>query len=171
MPTAVSPQRESPCAKAEDQSVRDAMLAQQKDALDALDTAVRGIVAVQSRLGMDLERQLVVLAGRIARRVVHREVSLDPAVLLALAREGMNALGASKGVVVRIGRVEDPGLIESLQLRLEDYAPDARLIIEAGRPPGYCTVEAEAGSVDESVDTRLDNVLRNLIGDASVDEG
>ena len=42
------------------------------------------------------ERQMVQLALAIARRVVHREVSLDPDLLLAMARVALERLGETR---------------------------------------------------------------------------
>ena len=39
------------------------------------------------------ERQMVQLALAVARRVVHREVSLDPDLLIAMARVALERLG------------------------------------------------------------------------------
>ena len=54
--------------------------------------AAVALTAIHASRGERVERELVELARAIAARVINRELSTDPALYVALAREGIEAL-------------------------------------------------------------------------------
>lgn len=136
----------------------DAMLKRLAQTIEELQ-ALRGEVIRRT------ERQVVELAVAIARRVVLREVSLDPELLLALAR-------------VALDRLSDTATA-SIHLHPEDHAAAMAPRSGAARPAGVqivadasvrrggCVVRSEFGSIDVAVGAQLDEITRALLGDAA----
>lgn len=106
------------------------------------------------------ERDLVRLALAIATRVVSREIEIDPTLVTAWAKEGIEALGAHDRVTIALS----PEVVEALEARgeraamaeLGDLVSDPRL----GRSD--CEVRGKFGRVDESMKARLDAVVAAL---------
>jgi flagellar biosynthesis/type III secretory pathway protein FliH len=131
--------------------------------IEALEKSVEDLSLLRGRLMEETEEQLVTLAATIARRVIGREISMDPEILLTLAAEGIDALGDRDRVVVRFGFLDRDDLLASMVDRLKRRAPRCEVLQDPSLGPGQCIVESEFGQVDESVDSRLDNVLRALL--------
>ncbi len=73
----------------------------EEEAFIAIRDAVARVEASRTEQFEAAERRLVDLAILVARRVIAREVSLDPGVVRGLVREGMAALGERDRVVIR----------------------------------------------------------------------
>jgi flagellar assembly protein FliH len=131
--------------------------------IEALEKSVEELSLLRGRLMEETEEQLVTLAATIARRVIGREVAIDPEILLTLAAEGIDALGDRDKVVVRFGFLDRDDLLSSMVDRLKRRAPRCEVLQDPSLGPGQCVVESEFGQVDESVDARLDNVMRALL--------
>ena len=134
--------------------------------ISALEKSVEELSLLRGRMMEETEEQLVALAATIARRIIGREISLDPEILLTLAAEGIDALGERDRVVVRFGFLDRDDLLPSMVERLKRRAPRCEVLQDPSLGPGPCVVESEFGQVDESVDSRLDNVLRALLPSA-----
>lgn len=129
----------------------------------ALEKSVEELSRLRGSMMEETEVQLVTLAAAIARRVIGREVSIDPEILLTLAAEGIDALGDRDRVVVRFGSLDRDDILASMIERLKRRAPRCEVLQDPSLAAGQCVVESEFGQVDESVDSRLDNVLRALL--------
>ena len=134
--------------------------------ISALEQSVEELSLLRGKMMEETEEQLVALAATIAKRVIGREISLDPEILLTLAAEGIDALGDRDKVVVRFGFLDRDDLLASMVERLKRRAPRCEVLQDPSLGPGQCVVESEFGQVDESVDSRLDNVLRALLPSA-----
>jgi flagellar biosynthesis/type III secretory pathway protein FliH len=132
----------------------------------ALEASVEELSLLHGKMMEETEDQLVLLAAAIAKRVIGREISLDPEILLTLAAEGIDAIGERDRVVVRFGFLDRDDLLASMVERLKRRAPRCEVLQDPSLGPGQCVVESEFGQVDESVDARLDSVLRALLPSA-----
>ncbi|HLK35891.1 MAG TPA: FliH/SctL family protein [Polyangiaceae bacterium] len=137
-------------------------VARMNDLLERLAASIELLATERARIAKRAEPQLVQLAGAIARRVLGREVALDPALLADLAAEGLQVLGEKEKLVVRIGPLDDAAAVENIRARLAARAPHAKLVVDPALEPGGCVVEGEHGSVDESLEERLGHVMKAL---------
>jgi flagellar assembly protein FliH len=106
---------------------------------------------------------MVQLALAVARRVVHREVSLDQDLLVAMARVALERLGESARVTVRFHPEEFEAISAS---RANDWSGTSVSVVadpRVGR--GGCRVESEFGSMDAGVDAQIQELARALLGD------
>jgi flagellar assembly protein FliH len=109
------------------------------------------------------EAQIVELALAVARRVLHREISLDRNLLIAIARVALDRLGESARVTVRL-HPEDYEATGAARIAASEggnvsFAPDPRV----GR--GGCRVESELGLIDAGVDAQIHEIARALLGE------
>jgi flagellar assembly protein FliH len=111
------------------------------------------------------ERQMVQLALTLARRVVQREISLDPELIAAMAHVAIKKLGVSNPSTIR--------------LHPDDYTIVARdgdrwsgsnvsVVPDPSIARGGCMVESDFGTIDGSLDRQFDEMARALLGSAGV---
>jgi flagellar assembly protein FliH len=129
-------------------------LAQTLEELSALrDTMVR-----------QTERELVHLAVAIARRILQREVSVDPELTAALAHIALERLGGAAPATVRL-HPDDYATVTS-----GHAAPFGGRQVEILPDPsvarGGCVVESEFGSINASVDAQIDEIARAVLGES-----
>jgi Flagellar assembly protein FliH len=131
----------------------------------AFEQAVELLALERQRVFEQTASQLAELAAVIARRVIAREISLAPELVLGLVREGLEALGKHDRVVIRLGGgfEEQRDLVEQ---RLVDRGSRAEVRVDPHLPEFACLVETELGRVDESVETRLATLLHALRPDS-----
>ena len=110
------------------------------------------------------ERELVQLAVAIARKVLHREVTVDPELTAALAHIALERIGGATPATVRL-HPDDyatvaAGQVAPLGGRQVEIRPDPSVA------RGGCLVESEFGFIDASVDAQVAEIARAVLGDA-----
>lgn len=126
--------------------------------LDAICTA-----AARPLVGMDdaVEREMAWLATVIARRVVSRELQLDPALIERAVREAAAALpSATRQLRVWV----NPGDIDLLR-ELGAAEPHWRFGANPALQRGDCVLESDRSRLDATIATRLAAVVDAVIGD------
>jgi flagellar assembly protein FliH len=133
----------------------EAMLHRLTQTLDELTT-------VRTDMIRQTERQMVQLALAIARRIVQREVSLDPDLLLAMARVALERLGDTARVTVRL-HPEDFAAARAERVA-ELTSSNVTIVADARLSRGGCRVESDMGLLDIGIDAQLQEVGRALLG-------
>jgi flagellar assembly protein FliH len=123
------------------------------------------LTSLREQMIHETERQMVQLALAVARRIVHREVSLDQDLLVAMARVALDRLGDSAQVTVRLNPedFDATSVVRSAQWTGTHVAvvADARV----GR--GGCRVDSDFGTMDAGVDAQIQEIARALLGEAA----
>ncbi len=119
--------------------------------------SIEDVVRTKEHLVTALNDQVIELALAIARRVLARELTTDRSFVASLAREGMAALGAGEGAVVRVGEGFGDREMQDLRARLHDTK--CEVVVDVTLEPGRCIVEVVNGRVEESIDDRLRAVV------------
>jgi flagellar assembly protein FliH len=131
--------------------------------LRRLTQTVEELTMLRAQMIHQTERQMVQLALAVARRIVHREVSLDQDLLIAMARVALDRLGESAQVTIRLNpeEYEATGAARVAQLTAANVTvlPDARV------QRGGCRVESNLGALDAGVDAQLQEIAYALLGD------
>lgn len=123
------------------------------------------LTQVRAQMILQTERQMVQLALAIARRVVQREVSIDPDLLVSIARVALERLGDTAQVRVRLhpddyeaaGAARIAGLAGS----------NVMVLADAHLSRGACRIESDMGMLDAGVDAQLQEIARALLGEES----
>lgn len=117
------------------------------------------------RLRRDLlahtEQDVVKLAVAIAKRVIGRELAMDPELIAGLARDGIKALGTEDSVTCAVSSRTAHALGV-----LGEWAPNKTrvdVIVDPTLGDGDCQIRGQYGSVDAGVEARLDAIL-SLLG-------
>jgi hypothetical protein len=125
-----------------------------------LDTQARAFSAVRGAVLAASEGELVRLACAIAERVIGRELTLDPAVVLAWAREGIAAL--STGEAPHLAVSEDVGALLSDPALSDAVAALATFEVDRSLPSFACEVRTRTCRIDASLAGRLASVAEDL---------
>ena len=106
------------------------------------------------------ETEVVQLSIEIARRILHRELSVDPAALGALVKAALAKLAGQQVSRVRVHPDQEPMIRSALsQLGRNDI----EVISDNVQPRGGAVFETESGgSLDASIETQLREIERGL---------
>jgi flagellar biosynthesis/type III secretory pathway protein FliH len=138
-----------------------------EESLTVFERGVEELINARAGILEASEHTIVRLAAAIARRVIGREVMIDPDLMLTLAAEGAEALGERDRVVVRFAPFEREDLWQALEERVRRRIPRCQVIQDPTLSAGQCIVQSELGQVDESVDQRLATVLEAILPQSS----
>lgn len=127
----------------------------------AFEQALQLLSTERERLLTETAGQVAQLAALIARRVIARELSLDPMLVQRLVLEGIEALGQHERVLVRLGSAFAP-IRDALEQKLRLDTERIELRIDSSLSDWGCVVDTELGLVDESVESRLETLLQAL---------
>ncbi|HEX2791745.1 MAG TPA: FliH/SctL family protein [Steroidobacteraceae bacterium] len=111
-----------------------------------------------------VQRQLALLAGAIARQVVRREIKLQPDDIIGLIRDTVSLLPvASREVRVHLNP-EDARLVRS---RLAEVTSERAWSITEDPilPRGGCRVTSDNSTIDAQVEQRLGAAIAAVLGD------
>ena len=137
--------------------------------LRRLTETLQELTQLRSQMIHQTERQMVELALAVARRVVHREVSLDPDLLIAMARVALDRLGEAAQITVRLNpddyRITGAARVEQLNASNVTVVADGRIA------RGGCRVESEMGILEPGIDAQIHEIAQALLGRAEATVG
>jgi flagellar assembly protein FliH len=110
----------------------------------------------------ETEREMVQLALTLARRVVHREITLDPELVAALAHVALERLATTAPATIRMNP-EDYTIVAQDAARWSGTS--VTVVPDPSIPRGGCLVESEFGSVDATIERQFDEMSRALFGE------
>jgi flagellar assembly protein FliH len=131
--------------------------------LRRLTQTLEELTTLRAEMIRQTERQMVQLALAIARRILHREVSLDQDLLIAMARVALDRLGESAQVTVRLHPEEFEATAAARAA--EWTGTTVQVVADARVGRGGCRVESDFGMSDAGVDAQLQELARALLGD------
>lgn len=142
-------------------AARQGLEADVRDTVAALAEKISEIAAQGPEVIRRAEADTVRLAIEIARRVLHREITVDPSALSALVGAALEKLRNQEIHRVRI----HPDLEKLLKSSLEQFGRGATIevVSDPALPRGGVTFEIGRGSLDASVDTQLREIERGLV--------
>jgi len=133
--------------------------AEVQPALEQLARAARELAALRPRLREQAEEDLIRLAVAIARRVVRRELTVDPQTITGLAKAALEQLAAGEPARLRVHPEH-----EAIVRRFLADAGQASITVagDATLAPGSAVFETGRGNLDASAETQLAEIERGL---------
>lgn len=122
------------------------------------------MVKPMAQVDEQVQRQLALLAGAIARQVVRREIRLQPDDIIGLIRDTVSLLPVTAREVRVHLNPEDARLVRS---RLAEVASERAWSITEDPllPRGGCRVSSENSTIDAQVEQRLGAAIAAVLGD------
>lgn len=130
-----------------------------KPAVDRMARSIEEMAGMRGRLRREAEEDMVRLAMAIARRVLRRELAVDPEALRGLALGALEKLQGSEISRVR-AHPSQAALISSCLAASRGTRVD--VVAEPGLEPGAVVFETTRGNLDASIDTQLGEIERGL---------
>jgi flagellar assembly protein FliH len=128
--------------------------------IDRLARSIEEIGGMRARLRAEAEADLIQLALAIARRVLRRELVIDPEALHGLVLGALEKLGGQEISRVRV-HPSHAGLVTE-SLRQNSASAKVEVIADPSRDLGAVIFETPRGNLDASVDSQLQEIERGL---------
>ncbi len=133
--------------------------------LRRLAATLEELSSLRDQMMRQAERRLVELSLAIARRILQREVSVDPELAAALAHVALERLGSTAPAVIRL-HPDDYTTVTAQDRDLWDGRA-VKVVPDPAIARGGCRVESEFGYIDASVDAQMDEMARAMLGETT----
>ena len=133
--------------------------------LHRLTQTLEELTQVRAQMIHQTEQQMVQLALAVARRVVHREISLDRDLLVAMARVALDRLGDSAQVTVRLSPEDFDATAAARAAQWT--GTNVTVVADSRVSRGGCRIDSDLGVMDAGADAQIQEIARALLGDAA----
>jgi len=122
--------------------------------------SIEELTGARPRYRREAERDVVALALAIARRILHRELTVAPEALLGLVKAALDKLEAREVHQVRVSRQDAPMIRQFFEQMGLPHRVE--VLADPNLEPGSVILESSRGLLDASVDTQLAEIDRGL---------
>lgn len=133
--------------------------AELKPVMDKLSRSLADLASLRSRVRKSAESDLLKLAIAVARRVLHRELTLDPSSIEGLIRVALEKLESRELCRVRVHPDQEP-VIRTLLARFS--GTPVELIPDPTLQCGDVMFETPHGTLDGSIEAQLEEIERGF---------
>jgi len=141
-------------------AARQKLEGQVRELTEQMARAIADVVSSREEVLRRAEGDIVRLSMEIARRIMHRELSVDPSALGGLIRAALEKVAAQQVHRVRI----HPDQESVMRMCLQEIGRDADIEVvgDPAQPRGGAVFESSRGSLDAGVETQLQEIERGL---------
>jgi flagellar assembly protein FliH len=132
-----------------------------RSAIERLATAIAEVSGSRADTLRRAEADTVRLAIEIARRVLHRELSVDPCALEGLVKSALDKLRDHE--IIRVRAHADLVKMLTESIGRTGRGQNIEVLPDPSRPPGGVVFEISRGCLDASLDTQLREIERGLV--------
>ena len=132
-----------------------------RSTIERLAASIAEINQYRSHVLRQTEADALRLAIAIARRVLRRELTVDPSAIEGLVTAALERLQSQESCKIRM----HPDYVPALRLSIEKLGMEGRVevISDAAQDPGAAVFEMPRGNLDASVDSQLREIERGLV--------
>jgi flagellar assembly protein FliH len=134
------------------------MAEQVKVKIENLGRSIEQLALHRAKIQREAEPELVRLSMAIARRIMRRELTVDPESLLGLLKAGLEKIESAEAHRVRV----NPEHASTVAALLEGSARPIEVASEPGLPVGSVIFETSRGSIDVGMETQLKEIERGF---------
>jgi flagellar assembly protein FliH len=140
---------------------RNRAAAEVQPVVERLGRSIQEIASLRGRLRREAEADVVQLALAIARRVVRRELVVDPDALRGLVMAALEKLQGQEISRVKVHPSQRAMVASCLQQN--PAASQVEVLPDPSLEPGSAVFETTRGNLDASVDSQLHEIERGLV--------
>lgn len=134
-------------------------MAKARPVFERLAAAISEISALRTRVREETEADLISLSIAIARRVLRRELTVDPDAIQGLVRAALDKVQARDITKVRV----HPGHEQALRHCLHScHAQGIELVSDGSLNQGDVIIETKRGNLEASIETQLAEIERGF---------
>jgi len=141
-------------------AVRQSAAAQVEAMQKSLARTIEELTGARLRYRREAEQDVVGLALAVARRILHRELTVAPEALLGVVKAALDKMDTREVYQARVSAA-DAGRVRQL---IDEMGLPQRVEVlgDAQLPPGSVIVESKRGQLDASVHTQLAEIERGF---------
>lgn len=126
--------------------------------------AILEIGRLKPALYAQAEREVVKLALEVAKKVVHREVQIDPEIIQTLVRVALSHVAVKSAVTIRIHPADYSFMLEhrAAITRPGESEREMVLLADKSMQRGGCLIETECGDIDGRIEEEFREVERTF---------
>jgi flagellar assembly protein FliH len=121
---------------------------------------IEELSGLRQRFRHEAEQDVVALAIAIARRILHRELTVEPEALLGLVKAALEKIELREVHRVRVSRYDAPMVTQYLEKM--GLPRPIEVIADPGLLRGAAVLESSRGALDASVETQLAEIERGF---------
>lgn len=133
---------------------------QTDQAAERMAAALADLAVFRSRFRHEAEQQIVDLALAVARKILDRELHVDPEVLLGVVKAALAKLSLREVVEIRVNPAH--GSLVQAYLSRNVQGVEIRVQPDPSLEPGAVLIETARGAIDASVETQLMEIRRGF---------
>jgi len=122
--------------------------------------SIEELTGLRQRFRHEAEEDVVALALAVARRILHRELTIAPEVLLGLVRAALEKIGVREVHSARVSRQDAPMVEQYLEKMGLPRRVD--VIADPDLERGAVILDSERGMLDASAETQLSEIERGF---------
>jgi flagellar assembly protein FliH len=126
----------------------------------ALAAAIASVEQARRKMLREAEADEVTIAIAVARKILRREVHVDPDALRDLVAGALSRLRGEKVLQVHIDPVLKPGMLRALAAT--QGGDEIEVVVEANAPTGTILFSTSRGILDASLDSQLKEIETGL---------
>jgi flagellar biosynthesis/type III secretory pathway protein FliH len=130
-----------------------------REAIAAFGRSALQVATLKSRLRREAEQDLVALAFAIARRILRREVSVDPAAVVGLVRSCLEQYSRAEPSSLRVHPDDSSVIAEFFE---QNPAPHLKIVADAKLSRGGAVFETSRGVLDARFEVQLEEIEKGL---------
>ncbi len=139
---------------------REQAAAELQTVLDRMAKTLAELSSLRSRIRKDAEGDLLKLSISVARRVLHRELTLDPESIQGLIRIALEKLQSRDLCRVRVHPDQEPAIRASMERFSNSHKVE--LIPDPSMQCGDVLFETAHGNIDASIEAQLREIERGF---------
>ena len=121
---------------------------------------IEELAGLRQRFRHEAEEDVIALALAIARRILHRELTVAPEALLGLVKAALEKMELRELHRVRVARADAPMVAQYFEKM--GLPKPIEVIADPGLPRGAAILDSSRGALDASVETQLAEIERGF---------
>jgi flagellar assembly protein FliH len=120
--------------------------------------AILEIGRMKSSLYAQVEKEVVKLAIEVAKKIIHREIQVDPDIIQTLIRVTLANVAAKNPVTIRVNPVDFNYISERQAALSQSEAKNISIVPDKSIERGGCLVETDCGDIDARLEEKFREV-------------
>ena len=133
-----------------------------------LETVIKGLSELKMRLYREAEEEILRLAIEIAKKIVHKELSIDSNAVLGTIRKAMEFLNGRTSIRILLNPADMDKVEEALpQIKAEKKLDGIELVPDPTVGRGGCILETGFGNINATIEDQLAAIADELLDELS----
>ncbi|MFB3901843.1 MAG: FliH/SctL family protein [Acidobacteriota bacterium] len=128
--------------------------------------SIEQVAGLRSQIIRETQLDVVKLALQIARKLVHREITVDPDIILTLVKVALDKLQSQARIVIHLNPEDAAILTSKLEQDPQLFGErDIQIKTKSSLRRGDCLIESPYGSVDGQLSEQFDQIEAGLLSE------